>query len=49
MRIVHADQLAQRIILIRRGQIAALFADDVSTRVVGVFEGDAVLRDLLRQ
>ena len=49
MRIVCANQLTQRVVLIRRGQITALFAGDVSAGVVGIFEGDAVLRDLFHQ
>ena len=49
MRIVHANQLAQGVVLIRRGQVAALLAGDVPSRIVFIFERDAVLSNLLHQ
>ena len=35
---VHTDQLAQCVVLIRRGQVAALLAGDVSAAIIFIFE-----------
>ena len=49
MGIVHADQLAQRVIGVGGGQVSALLGDNVSAGIVLVLEGNAVLGDLLHQ
>ena len=49
MRIVDTDQLSQRIVGIRRGQVSSLLGDDVSTRIILILERDPVLGDLLHQ
>ena len=49
MRIVHANQLPQRIVGIGRSQIAALFRDDIAAGIVGVLERNPILGNLLYQ
>ena len=49
MQIVYTDQLAQRVVLIRRGQIAALLGDDVPAAIIFIFKRDAILSNLLHQ
>ena len=49
MRIVHTDQLSQRIVGVGSGQITALLGDDIAAGIIGVLEGNAVLGDLLHQ
>ena len=49
MRIIHTDELSQRIIGIGRGQITSLLGDDVSTRIILILKRNAVLGDLLYQ
>lgn len=49
MRIVHTDQLSQRVVGVGSGQITALLGDNVSAGIVLVLEGDTVLSDLLHQ
>lgn len=43
MRIIHTDELSQRIISVGSSQITSLFRDDVASIVVGILERDAVL------
>ena len=49
MRIVHTDQLSQRVILIRCGQVAALLGDDVPAAIIFIFKRNAILSNLLHQ
>ena len=49
MRIVYTNQLSQRVVLIRRGQIAALFAGDVPAAIIFIFKRNAILSNLLHQ
>ena len=45
MRVVHSNQLAQRIISVSRSRAIASFAGDITAIVIGVGEGDARLLD----
>ena len=49
MRIVHTDQLAEGIIDVSCGQVAALLGDDVAAVVVGILKRDLRLVDLFHQ